>query len=140
MLRLFAPFVPFATEEVWSWWQEGSIHRAAWPTADELLSQVADNSEPTRQSDERVFQWATEVLFEVRKQRSEAKQPLKVPITRAIVRAPQEQLSLMPIVDADLRSALRVQQFVVETSDVREVIVEGYDVEAKPTTTAAERP
>ena len=127
MLRLFAPFLVFVTDEVWSWWQPGSIHQAAWPTAGELRSRLADNSDATRQSDERAYQWATEVLFEVRKQRSEAKQPLKVPITKVTVRAEADAIALMPIVEADLKAALRVQAFETAIGEPREIVVQGYD-------------
>jgi valyl-tRNA synthetase len=126
MLRLFAPFLPFVTDEVWSWWQSGSIHKAPWPTSDELLTRIADNHESTRQADERAYRWATDVLFEVRKQRSEAKQPLKVPITSVLVKADEGALALMPIVEADLRSALRVRAFETAVGDPREIIVREY--------------
>jgi valyl-tRNA synthetase len=127
MLRLFAPFLPFVTEEVWSWWQEGSIHTAKWPTADALLSLVADNRDATRAADERAYQWATEVLFEVRKQRSEAKQPLKVPITRVAIAAESDAVALMPIVEADLKAALRVVAFEAVVGDPRAIVVHGYE-------------
>ncbi len=126
MLRLFAPFLPFVTDEVWSWWQTGSIHRAPWPTEEELLSRIADHADATRQADERAYVWATDVLFEVRKQRSEAKQPLKVPITSVLVTAPEPFLALMPIVEADLRSALRVRAFETAVGDPQQIVVQAY--------------
>jgi len=126
ILRLFAPFLPYVTEEVWSWWQEGSIHRAAWPGPEDLLSLLGDNSEPTRALDERAYQWATDVLFEVRKQRSEAKQPLKVPITSVSVQAHDTTVGLMPIVEADLRAALRVQRFETIVGEPQQIVVRGY--------------
>jgi len=126
LLRLFAPFLPYVTEEVWSWWQEGSIHRAAWPSAGELSALLGDNSQPTRELDERAYQWATDVLFEVRKQRSEAKQPLKVPITSVSVQAHDTTVGLMPIVEADLRAALRVQRFETIVGEPQQIVVQGY--------------
>jgi valyl-tRNA synthetase len=127
MLRLFAPFLPFVTEEVWSWWKQGSIHRAPWPSAEELLSMLTDNSEGARERDRAAYEWATDVLFEVRKQRSEAKQPLKVPITRVTVQATADAAGLMPIVEADLRAALRVQAFETSVGEPREILVAGYE-------------
>jgi valyl-tRNA synthetase len=127
LLRLFAPFLPFVTEEVWSWWKDGSIHRSAWPTRGELETLIADNSPETRQSDQRVYEWATDVLFEVRKQRSEAKQPMRVPITRVKVTAEPDAVALMPHVEADLKSALRVKVFELVESETREIVVAGYE-------------
>jgi valyl-tRNA synthetase len=127
LLRLFAPFLPFVTEEVWSWWQSGSIHEAAWPLPSELELLLADNSETTRVADQAIYDWATDVLFEVRKQRSEAKQPLKVPITRVTVKAETDRLQWMPIVEADLKSSLRVQAFETVVGEPREITVVGYE-------------
>ncbi len=127
MLRLFAPFLPFVTEEVWSWWQDGSIHLARWPKAEETESLIADKSAAARQSDEAAYDLAIDVLSEVRKQRSEAKQPLKVPITKVTVKAERADLDRILVVDADLRSALRVQAFELSVGQPREIIVHGYE-------------
>jgi valyl-tRNA synthetase len=127
LLRLFAPFLPYVTEEVWSWWRDGSIHRASWPEVRELSSLLSDDTESARQLDARAYQWATDVLFEVRKQRSEAKQPLKVPISSVAIQAHDTTIGLMPIVEADLRAALRVQRFDAAVGDPQQIVVVGYE-------------
>jgi valyl-tRNA synthetase len=130
LLRIFAPFLPFVTEEVWSWWQEGSIHRAAWPTATELEALLDRNDVATRAQDERMYDCAVELLFDVRKQRSEAKQPMRVPITAVAVRDDAAAIDLIPSFAADLKSALRVQAFELSVGEPREVRVVGYQPES----------
>jgi valyl-tRNA synthetase len=127
LLRLFAPFLPFVTEEVWSWWRSGSVHSAKWPTVEELESLIADNSPAAREEESQIFQWAGAVLFDVRKQRSEAKQPLKVPITGVSIRAEQASVDRMKFVEADLKSALRVKKFDLSVGEPREILVQGYE-------------
>jgi valyl-tRNA synthetase len=100
LLRLFAPHMPFVTEEVWSWWREGSIHRAQWPTVDELTAFGSD--------DLAVYPAAAAVLGEIRKAKSTAKRSMRTDVTRAVVHAPAELLrSLGPALD-DVRDAGRV--------------------------------
>jgi valyl-tRNA synthetase len=133
LLRLFAPFLPYATEEVWSWWQDGSVHQAAWPRLEEIDTSLANDSSTIAETDRAAYEWAIVVLFEVRKQRSEAKQPLKVPITKVIAHALPDQVKAMGVVEADLKSALRVLAFEVTEADVSnpperlQIVVTGYE-------------
>jgi len=78
LLRLFAPFLPYATEEVWSWWQEGSVHRSPWPDVHHLR-EVAADGRPL------VLSVAAEVLSEIRKAKTEARRSLKAPVAAVTV-------------------------------------------------------
>ena len=48
LLRLLAPYLAFACDEVWSWTNAGSIHRAAWPTRAEII-RVSGTDESAQQ-------------------------------------------------------------------------------------------
>ena len=87
-LRLLAPYLPFATEEAWSWWKPGSVHRAPWPDQQDCVSQIGKVSD----ADLAKWSYARDVLAHVRRRRSEAKQPLKVPIVKAVIADDPERL------------------------------------------------
>jgi valyl-tRNA synthetase len=74
LLRLFAPFLPFVTEEVWSGWQTGSVHLAAWPTEDECR---VDGS---TEQDETDLALAIDITTRIRGLRSERKLGFSVPM------------------------------------------------------------
>lgn len=100
-LRLLAPFLPYVTEEVWSWWQDGSIHRAPWPTPEELRG-VAGDANPL------VSTVAATVLGEVRRAKSEAKRSLRTQAERVVVRGSTEQLSALDAAARNVRAAGRI--------------------------------
>lgn len=121
LLRLFAPFLPFVTEEVWSWWRDGSIHKASWPTAEDVLAPCGGQEDPRGVA---ALQFAAGVLGAIRKKKSEEKRPLKTQVARALVRAPQAHLALLPDVERDLRASGLIQQLETAAGEALEVTVE----------------
>jgi valyl-tRNA synthetase len=118
MLRLFAPFLPFVCEEVWSWWHSGSIHQAAWPGAAEL-----ETLAPADRAAAACLAATVDVVGEVRRAKSEAKRPLKAVISHAVVRDTAERLAALEGARRDLMSAANIQSLVLEPADAFSVSV-----------------
>ncbi len=108
--RLFAPFLPFTTEEVWSWWMEGSVHRATWPDAAEL-QQIAADGNPA------ALEIAAQVLSELRGAKSAAKVRMGSPIQQATVSDTSERLALFATVAVDVADAGKVEELLTATAD-----------------------
>jgi valyl-tRNA synthetase len=106
-LRLLAPFLPYVTEEVWSWWQEGSIHRASWPVSADLGSAAAA---PAAMIDA-----VAAALIGIRGAKSQAKVSMKAPLARVEISGPEEQLRQVELAGDDLRAAGKISGELVFT-------------------------
>jgi valyl-tRNA synthetase len=117
MLRLFAPFLPFVTEEVWSWWQAGSVHRAPWPQAGELRGAV-DGADPA------VLDVVSSVLVEARKAKTAARRSQRSEVARLVVEDAPGPLAALRVGEADLRRAGSIGELVLREAAARAVAVE----------------
>ena len=110
-LRLLAPFIPFATEEAWSWWQDGSIHRSAWPVISELEGFTQGQSAS-------MLKTASEALMGVRKAKSDQQLSMKAEIASLTINAPEEKLRELRLLEADLRSVGKIEKIAFLSGDV----------------------
>ncbi len=113
LLRLFAPYLPFATEEVWSWTHEGSIHTAAWPTRDDLGVIAVPSG---------LLGTVSEALISIRRAKTDAKASQKTDVVSAVIAGP----AILEEGLGDLRAVGRIAsvEFVVsESIEVRDIVL-----------------
>ncbi len=104
LLRLFAPFLPFVTEEVWSWWRGGSVHRQTWPTSDKLRDAATVDGEHVDPTTAGV---AAAALAEIRRHKTTEKRSLATPVTACTLTDTAERLALLRPVLGDVTAAAR---------------------------------
>ena len=105
LLRLFAPVVSFAAEESWSWFEEGSVHTAAWP---EPLDIAADPI---------VLSTLSEALIGVRRAKTEAKASQKTPVASLTISGPAAALDAIRLAEGDLKAVGRIADIVFVEAD-----------------------
>jgi valyl-tRNA synthetase len=113
LLRLLAPVLPFVTEEVWSWWNEGSIHRAPWPDPTELASQRADGG---------ALDAAADAIRAIRRGKSQARLSQKAAVVHMRICGPALELELLSSVLSDVVAAGNV-------GEVELIVTEGTKIE-----------
>jgi len=105
LLRLLAPVLAFATEEAWSWFEEGSIHTAAWPEA------LGIDGDPA------VLRIVGEALIGIRRAKTEAKASQKTPVASITISGPADAIAALESAEGDLRAVGRVAQVTYAPGD-----------------------
>ncbi|MGV8883751.1 MAG: class I tRNA ligase family protein, partial [Rhodoglobus sp.] len=108
LLRLFAPYLPFATEEVWSWTHEGSVHTASWPTTSEVGTDAAPSG---------LFPAVSAALISIRRAKTDAKASQKTDVVSATIAGP----AILADALGDLRAVGRIANVEFVESDAIEV-------------------
>jgi valyl-tRNA synthetase len=140
LLRLFAPILPFVTEEIWSWWQTGSIHQAPWPSASSLAPSVdaspagagdaggssGSGGAGAAVGDPAVWTAASEVIRSIRRVKSEAKRSMRAPVARLTVTDTEARIALLRAAYDDIAEAGSVA--ILGFKPVAEVSDAGLDV------------
>ncbi|MDD2818007.1 MAG: valine--tRNA ligase [Candidatus Nanopelagicales bacterium] len=116
LLKLFAPFLPFVTEEVWSWWQEGTIHRSPWPDA-AALARLAGDGDAAMVAD------IAEALSQIRKSKSDAKVSMRAAIETATIAANDQVVGRLKLAAKDLQAAGSIESLNFASAEHIEVSV-----------------
>jgi valyl-tRNA synthetase len=111
--RLFAPILPFVAEEVWSWWQEGSVHRASWPVRNELHG-TGFTVHPDSFLDP-----VCATLSEIRRAKTEAKVSQRAVVSNVVITGSEAAISAITDAWADIADAGSVQNWSAQIDESR---------------------
>ena len=105
LLRLLAPVLAFATEEAWSWFNEGSIHTTEWPKPLDLGGDLG------------ILSATSAALVGVRRAKTEAKVSQKTLVRSLSIGAPAHIIEALRQAEGDLRAVGRIEQIVFVDAD-----------------------
>ncbi|WP_029145414.1 valine--tRNA ligase [Microbacterium luticocti] len=105
LLRLLAPVLAFATEEAWSWFEQGSVHRANWPEPLDIAG------------DTQVLSAVSAALVGIRRAKTEAKASQKTPVSHVTIAGPADVVAAIRLAEGDLKAVGRIAEITYAEAD-----------------------
>ena len=132
VLKLFAPFLPFTTEEIWSWSHTDSIHTSNWPLAEEVLADIdyglQSKSNSLEQDDttelNQLVPVCSLIMEKIRKQKSEGKLSMKAPVKSVVISADKKTIELIRLAQSDLANAGGVNEFIYNEASLQQLEID----------------
>jgi valyl-tRNA synthetase len=115
--RLLAPLLPFVTEEVWSWWQSGSVHQSQWPTTATLTDGL------TGGPNEEFLEAICGAIGVIRRAKTEAKVSQRAVVTEASFVTSINAATAITAGWLDIADAGSVEKWSISTADTNEITV-----------------
>ena len=107
-LKLFAPYLPFITEEIYHHFkpEAGSVHQAKWP-----------QYIPISTGSEQAFEWIKHLLSEIRSVKTKAQKTMKHPIQDAVIFCHHPDVSqVLQTMATDIQNAGHIEHLTIQTS------------------------
>jgi len=110
IVRLFAPFLPYLTEEIWHWaygedkGMHDSVHCSPWPSLEEFAA-----IPPCAHED--LYAAAVAVMDAVRKAKADANLSMRAPVARVCVTGKAGTLEALKPAVEDLKGMLHIEIF-----------------------------
>jgi valyl-tRNA synthetase len=111
LVRVLAPYLSFVTDEVWSWTNSGSVHRASWPTVDEII-RVSGHDD----SAQKAVWHVTEALNAIRKGKVDQKVSIGTPVREVVYHTTDDALACLRLVERDLKAASRAETLILRAA------------------------
>jgi len=112
LLRLLAPYLAFVCEDVWSWSNSGSIHRAKWPERDELITLSGTDASAAK-----AVLHVTDALNAIRKGKTDQKVSVGTPIKQVVYQGADDVIACLRMVERDLKAASRSETLILRAGE-----------------------
>ncbi|MDR3128080.1 MAG: valine--tRNA ligase [Bifidobacteriaceae bacterium] len=125
ILKMFALYTPFVTEEAWSWFHNSSIHIQKWPEIIITPNIEATKTNKTNNSEPNIFSNASEIISQIRGLKTQAQASMKTPIQNLSITAKPDIIRNLKLIENDIIASGNILSDIIYIEMNTNILVSG---------------